>query len=191
MCLGKPFTWPENARERPLMIRSLATKLSLLLVSALAVSAILWQRPPLPSVPEGALVSPEPMTIAITAPPEPEPQQALARTPTTIVDSVPQRARQHETRRPAHKEARSPASESKFDLNRATQRQFEQLPGIGPGLAHQLVAYRTAHGRYTSVEELRAVKGIGAKRYARVAPLVMVSAPPRPGPTRPPEPHTS
>lgn len=66
----------------------------------------------------------------------------------------------------------------KLDVNRATALEFERLPGIGAGLAKQLVAYRAEHGAYRTVEELRQVKGIGVKRFERLSPFVTVTAPP-------------
>ncbi|GKS58670.1 hypothetical protein YTPLAS18_21970 [Nitrospira sp.] len=166
------------------MLRSLMSKLAMLLVSAFAVTAILSQRPPLPLVPEDTVVSPEPMIITATVSPEPPPQQVVTQPSTTVGDSTPSRLRTLEGSGAAHGQPQFSANQARLDLNRATQHQFERLPGIGPGLARQLVAYRMAHGRFTSVEELRAVKGIGAKRYARVAPLVTVSAAPGPAPSR-------
>lgn len=65
-----------------------------------------------------------------------------------------------------------------MDVNRATALDFERLPGIGAGLAKQLVAYRAEHGAYRTVEELRQVKGIGVKRFERLSPFVTVTAPP-------------
>lgn len=66
----------------------------------------------------------------------------------------------------------------KLDVNRATALEFERLPGIGAGLAKQLVAYRAEHGAYRTVEELRQVKGIGVKRFERLSPFVTVTAQP-------------
>ena len=58
------------------------------------------------------------------------------------------------------------------DLNRATARQLQELPGIGPALAERIVAFRTESGPFAKPEELMEVSGIGAKTYARLAPLV-------------------
>ncbi len=58
------------------------------------------------------------------------------------------------------------------DLNRATARELQELPGIGPALAERIVAFRTERGPFAKPEELMEVSGIGAKTYARLAPLV-------------------
>jgi competence protein ComEA len=49
------------------------------------------------------------------------------------------------------------------DLNTATAAQLEELPGIGPVLAERILDWRTAHQRFTSVDELLEVPGIGEK----------------------------
>ena len=60
------------------------------------------------------------------------------------------------------------------NLNTATQAELELLPGIGPAMAKRILEYRTQHGKFTSVDQLDAVKGIGAKTMAKLRPLVSV-----------------
>ena len=62
-----------------------------------------------------------------------------------------------------------------LDLNRATADELEALPGIGAVLAQRVIAFRESTGRFRTVEDLRGVKGIGAKKFERLKPLVMVS----------------
>lgn len=57
-------------------------------------------------------------------------------------------------------------------LNTATPDQLEGLPGVGPVLAQHIVDYRTQHGGFRSVDELREVNGIGDRRFADLQPLV-------------------
>lgn len=66
------------------------------------------------------------------------------------------------------------SSASPLDLNSATQEGFDALPGVGPVLAGRILAWRTAHGRFTSVDELGEVAGIGPKALERLRPLVRV-----------------
>jgi competence protein ComEA len=61
-----------------------------------------------------------------------------------------------------------------LNINSATAAQFEALPGIGPVLAQHMVDYRTRHGQFRSVEELRQVDGLGAARYNQIKDLVTV-----------------
>src|ERR671913_161646 len=57
-------------------------------------------------------------------------------------------------------------------LNTADLATLETLPGVGPVLAQRIVDWRSQHGRFTSVEELGEVSGIGEKLLAQLRPLV-------------------
>lgn len=57
-------------------------------------------------------------------------------------------------------------------LNTATTDQLETLPGVGPVLAQHIVDYRTQHGGFRSVDQLREVNGIGERRFADLRELV-------------------
>lgn len=60
------------------------------------------------------------------------------------------------------------------DLNSADQAALETLPGIGPGLAGRILAWRDEHGRFTAVEDLLDVSGIGDVRFAELRDRVRV-----------------
>ncbi|MBB4896774.1 competence protein ComEA [Streptomyces griseostramineus] len=57
-------------------------------------------------------------------------------------------------------------------LNTATPDQLDALPGVGPVLARHIIDYRTRHGGFRSVDELREVNGIGDRRFADLRDLV-------------------
>jgi competence protein ComEA len=57
------------------------------------------------------------------------------------------------------------AGGAKPSLGSATIEQLDQIDGIGPTLAQRIVEYRTQHGGFGSIGELREVEGIGAKRF--------------------------
>ncbi|GHA07501.1 hypothetical protein GCM10010345_09760 [Streptomyces canarius] len=57
-------------------------------------------------------------------------------------------------------------------LNTATVDQLDTLPGVGPVLAQHIVDYRTQHGGFRSVDELREVNGIGDRRFTDLRDLV-------------------
>ena len=63
-----------------------------------------------------------------------------------------------------------------LDLNRTSARSLAVLPGIGPGLAGEIVAARP----FASVEALRGVRGIGPRRFSRIAALLYVDRLPGP-----------
>ena len=60
------------------------------------------------------------------------------------------------------------------DLNAATASELEELPGIGPVLAERIVQWREDNGRFTDVEVLGEVSGIGDALMAQLRPLVRV-----------------
>ena len=60
------------------------------------------------------------------------------------------------------------------DLNAATAEQLDGLPGVGPATATAILAYRDEHGRFSSVEELLDVRGIGEAKLEQLRPLVRV-----------------
>jgi competence protein ComEA len=62
-----------------------------------------------------------------------------------------------------------------LDVNRATEQDFDALPGIGPRLAERITKYRQSVGAFHSLDELRSVKGIGKKKFDRIRPLVTVT----------------
>lgn len=57
-------------------------------------------------------------------------------------------------------------------LNTATEQQLDTLPGVGPVLARHIIEFRTQHGGFRSVDQLREVTGIGERRFADLRPLV-------------------
>ncbi|GAA1795676.1 ComEA family DNA-binding protein [Planosporangium flavigriseum] len=61
-----------------------------------------------------------------------------------------------------------------LNLNTATIAQLDALPGIGPVLAQHIVDYRSRHGQFRSVDELRQVEGLGGARFNQIKPLVTV-----------------
>jgi competence protein ComEA len=64
------------------------------------------------------------------------------------------------------------------DLDRATQREIERLPWVGPALARRIVANRDSFGSFGSLEALGRVKGVGQATRNRLAALVTFSGGP-------------
>ncbi|MFF4207871.1 helix-hairpin-helix domain-containing protein [Streptomyces sp. NPDC001796] len=66
----------------------------------------------------------------------------------------------------------SAAPGTPVSLSTATVDQLDALPGVGPVLAQHIVDYRSQHGGFRSVDELREVNGIGERRFADLRNLV-------------------
>ncbi|ORW97240.1 hypothetical protein AWB92_05170 [Mycobacterium sp. IEC1808] len=67
-----------------------------------------------------------------------------------------------------------PKAGEALDLNTATQEQLDALPGVGPVTAAAIVAWRRANGKFTSVDQLADVDGIGPARLEKLRLLVRV-----------------
>ena len=65
-------------------------------------------------------------------------------------------------------------AKKKINLNTATKDDLVSLPGIGESIAEQILIYRDEHGEFSSVEQLRKIKGIGAKKFEKLRPYVNI-----------------
>lgn len=65
--------------------------------------------------------------------------------------------------------------DTRININSASEEQLKTIKGIGPSTAKKIIAYRTSHGRFTSVDELLNVAGIGAKTLAKIRGSISVS----------------
>lgn len=60
------------------------------------------------------------------------------------------------------------------NINTASVEQLEVLDGIGTVLAQRIVNYRTEHGDFESIEELKNVSGIGNTIFAKIKNQICV-----------------
>ena len=57
---------------------------------------------------------------------------------------------------------------SKVSINNATLEQLQTLPGIGASKAQDIINYRTEHGQFQSIEDLKNISGIGDSVFAKI-----------------------
>jgi competence protein ComEA len=66
------------------------------------------------------------------------------------------------------------APDGKVILNLASEEDLRRLPGVGHGRAQAILALRVRLKKFTRVEDLLKVKGIGRRGLSRLRPLVRV-----------------
>ena len=62
--------------------------------------------------------------------------------------------------------------QEKLNINTATQKELEALPGIGAVLAERIIARREEYGSFEEKEDLLAVSGVGEAVYEAIAPYI-------------------
>ena len=62
-----------------------------------------------------------------------------------------------------------------ININTATKSQLDLLPGIGPITAQKIIDYRNKIGKFTSIDQLIEVKGIGPKKLRDIKPYVRIN----------------
>lgn len=68
-----------------------------------------------------------------------------------------------------------------IELNTATAEELDQLPDIGESMAQAIVAYRTEHGPFQSINDLRNIKRFGETKIEKIRSLITING------VRPPE----
>lgn len=63
----------------------------------------------------------------------------------------------------------------KIDINRAPSWLLRTLPGIGEVIAERIIDFRTGHGFFRTILELKQVEGIGDESFERIRPYITVN----------------
>lgn len=61
-----------------------------------------------------------------------------------------------------------------LNLNTATLKELETLPGVGPVLAKRIAEFREKKGGFRRVEELLAIPGVSERKWKMIRDLVIV-----------------
>jgi len=72
------------------------------------------------------------------------------------------------------------------NINTATEAELQQVPGIGPVTAKNIVQMRKSYGQFKSVNDLLAIRGIGRKRLDKMRKYLTLGKPPGATKTAPP-----
>lgn len=65
-------------------------------------------------------------------------------------------------------------SARKININTATASQLQEIPGVGPVMALAIIEWRNTHGKFSTVEDLRKVSGIGEKTLEKMRASITV-----------------
>lgn len=93
--------------------------------------------------------------------------------------------------------AKKALPERPIDINAATAKELEELPGVGPTTANAIVLFRTRSGRFHRVEDLLSIRGISEPKLKRMRPYITLGLPAQPvkvaggAPKTAPQPQTA
>ena len=66
------------------------------------------------------------------------------------------------------------ASTKEVNINKATETELQSLPGIGASLASRIIEYRNQNGKFSKIEDIKNVNGIGDSKYDNIKDFITV-----------------
>lgn len=66
------------------------------------------------------------------------------------------------------------SQEQLVNINTATEVELETLPGIGPSKAAAIIEYRETNGKFTTIEDMKEISGIGDKIFEKLKDTISV-----------------
>lgn len=70
--------------------------------------------------------------------------------------------------------SKNTSKESVVNINTASQTELESLPGIGPSIALKIINYRKENGRFSKIEDIKNVSGIGDSKFNSIKDFIKV-----------------
>ena len=65
-------------------------------------------------------------------------------------------------------------AEGQINLNTATEKELQELPGIGSAISARIVEYREEHGDFQNIEDVKQVRGIGNAKFEKLKDKVTI-----------------
>lgn len=65
-------------------------------------------------------------------------------------------------------------SSNKININKATQTELETIPGIGPSTALKIIKYRNENGKFSKIEDIQNVSGIGTAKFNTIKEYICI-----------------
>ena len=70
--------------------------------------------------------------------------------------------------------ASTSSKSTKININKATQTELETIPGVGPSTALKIINYRTENGKFSTIEDIKNVSGIGDAKFESMKDYICV-----------------
>ena len=63
-------------------------------------------------------------------------------------------------------------ADGRVNINLADSTELQEIPGVGPATAEKILAYRQEHGKFSKLEDLKNVDGIGDKTFEKIKDMI-------------------
>lgn len=65
-------------------------------------------------------------------------------------------------------------AEGQINLNTASEKELQELPGIGPAMSARIIEYRETNGAFQNIEDIKKVRGIGNAKFEKLKDKVTI-----------------